>query len=333
MRVMGGVLKVGIVGSGGIAQSHLRAIQDNPDVGLAVVMDLDADRAEKATSVYGGRATTDFDDLLQDKDVQAVHICSPHAFHADQAVAAAAAGKHVLVEKPMALSVADCDRMIDTCEKAGVVLMVGQVLRHFPAHVKAREFIREGVVGSVGHMLRRRYSYFNPGAPGVTYPAWYADPVIGGDCILYCFGPHEYDIQPWLVDSPVVSVSSTGTTSTDIYPGQFDSRTSVMTHANGTVSVVSQSVVSHGYAGDQLIIGSKGSMLLTTGSLSLNGETVDVEPANVGMPRQIAEFARCCLHGGEPDANGRSVRASMAAIEAAKLSGERGEPVGVAELG
>lgn len=330
---MADTLKVGIVGAGGIAQSHMKSIQANSDVELAVVMDVDEGRARAAADTYGGRATTYFDDLLADADVQAVHICSPHVYHADQATAAAAAGKHVLVEKPMALSVADCDRMIEGCDKAGVVLMVGQVLRHFPAHVKAKQLIKEGAIGEVAHMLRRRYSYFNPGAPGVTYPTWYADLAIGGDCILYCFGPHEYDIQLWLADSPVVTVSSQGTTSTDLYPGQFDSRTSVMTHANGIMSVVSQSVVCHGYAGDQVIVGSEGSMILTASTLEVNGESVEVEGPGAGMPNQIAEFVNCCVTGATPDASGTSVRQSMAAIEAAKLSGERGQVVEVSELG
>ena len=87
--------------------------------------------------------------LLNDPEVEAVHVCSIHKVHAEQVVAAARAGKHVLVEKPMALSVAECDRMIDACEDAGVVLMVGQVMRHFPVNLKVKELIREGAIGEV----------------------------------------------------------------------------------------------------------------------------------------------------------------------------------------
>ena len=104
-------------------------------------------------------------------EVEAVHVCSIHKVHAEQVVAAARAGKHVLVEKPMALSVAECDRMIAACEDVpGVVLMVGQVMRHFPVNLRVRSLIQEGAIGEVGHMIRRRYGNFDP-----PDRSWYLD--------------------------------------------------------------------------------------------------------------------------------------------------------------
>ncbi|MDA1190778.1 MAG: Gfo/Idh/MocA family oxidoreductase, partial [Candidatus Poribacteria bacterium] len=321
---MADVLYVAVIGTGGIAQSHLNAISQLDTIRVVAVMDVDASRAERAAAQHDARAYTDFDAALNHPDVQAVHICTPHAFHADQSVAAANAGKHVLVEKPMALSVADCDRMIAASESAGKTLMVGQVLRHYPINRAVKAIIAEGKIGKVGHLIRRRYSYFDPGVEGARYPGWYRDVKIGGICVLYCFGPHEYDILPWYMDSPVVEVFARGTESTELYKGQMDTYTAIMTHANGAESVLTQTVVSHTGAGDQFIVGSEGSLSFTNSQLTMNGQSVAVEGSSSdGMRLQIQEFADCCLNGGVPDASGLSVRHSMAVIEAAMLSADR----------
>ena len=328
---MGDVLSVGVIGAGGIAQSHMRGIQANDTIRLAAVMDVDAERVEASAKEYGARAYTTLEDLLGDPEVEGVHVCTPHSLHGDQVEAAAKAGKHVLVEKPMALTLGECDRMIEACEEAGKVLMVGQVLRHFPVNRKVKEMIAADEIGQVGHLMRRRISYFNPSRPGERH--WYMDLEIGGICVLYCFGPHEYDVLHWYMDSPIREVYARGTESTEIYRGQKDTYSVMMTHENGAVSVLLQSVVSHTGGHDQYIIGSKGSMMLTNQKLTVNGEEVAVEGSTSdGMPNQIGEFATCCLEGREPDSSGRSVRHTMAAIEAAKQSAERMEPVQVAEF-
>lgn len=329
---MGDVLSVGMVGAGGIARSHMRAIAETENIRTAAVMDICSEPAEAAAAEFGARAYTDLDAMLDDPGVEAVHVCTPHNQHGAQVVAAAEAGKHVLVEKPMALTLDECDRMIAACEKADRVLMVGQVMRYYPVSLKVKQLIADGVIGQVGHLLRRRLGNFNPApAPGQD-THWYLDLEAGGICVLYCFGPHEYDILHWYMDSPVVRVFAQGSESTDRYRGQKDSYTAVMNHANGAVSVLSQSVVCHSGQHDQFIMGSLGSMMFTHGRLSLNGEEVVIDDASSGMGNQIREFADCCLEGGTPDASGRSVRHTMAVIEAAKQSAERNEAVLVSEF-
>lgn len=326
-------LGIGVVGAGGIARSHLEAIARVPEARLVGVMDVDAARVRQVAEEYGARAFSDFEALLADPAIEAVHLCTPHSLHAPQAIAALAAGKHVLVEKPMALTLADCDRMIAASERAGRLLMVGQVMRYWPIHRQIREMIRSGAIGRPGHLIRRRLSHFHPGTGGSSFRAWYADPAIGGICVLYCFGPHEYDILPWLIDSPVVRVYAQGTESTPFYRGQNDSYSAIMTHASGAVSVLAQSVSCHTGAHDTTIVGSEGSLHFDHRRLWWNGNPVETAGAADGMLHQIAEFVRCCREGGEPDASARSVRHTMAAIEAAKLSAERNAPVDLEELG
>ena len=330
---MQGVLSVGVIGTGGIAQSHINAIKDLENIRLVAVMDIDPKRAEETAVKYGAEAYNQLEDLLTNPDIQAVHVCTPHSFHANQVVSAAEADKHVMVEKPMALTVADCDRMIDACDRSNKILMAGQVMRHYPVNLRIRQLIADGTIGRVGHLMRRRFSYFDPSQRGNNYQKWYLDLEIGGVCVLYCFGPHEYDILPWYLDSPVVEVYATGTESTKLYQGQKDSYTTIMTHQNGAVSVLSQSVVCHTGAHDQYIIGSQGSIMSTSQKLILNGKEVSVKgSASDGMKEQIREFANCCLTNQKPDANGRSVRHTMAVIEAAKCSAERKSPVQMSEF-
>ena len=107
---MGEVLSVGMIGTGGIAQSHMQAIEANDNIRLAAVMDISSERVKASAAKYGGKAYMDLDDLLGDPDVEAVHVCTPHNLHVDHVVAAAEAGKHVMVEKPMALSVSEIGR-------------------------------------------------------------------------------------------------------------------------------------------------------------------------------------------------------------------------------
>ncbi len=329
---MGDVLSVGMVGAGGIARSHMRAIAETENIRTAAVMDIYAEPAEAAASDFGARAYTDFEAMLNDPQVEAVHVCTPHNQHGAQVVAAAEAGKHVLVEKPMALTLDECDRMIAACEKANRVLMVGQVMRYYPMSRRVKQLIADGVIGQVGHLLRRRLGFFNPKAPEGHYSHWYLDLEVGGICVLYCFGPHEYDILHWYMDSPVVRVFAQGTESTELYSGQKDSYTAVMNHANGAVSVLSQSVVCHSGMHDQYIMGSRGSMMFNHQRLLLNGQEVEIGSPGDGMRNQIREFADCCLESKTPDASGRSVRHTMAVIEAAKQSAERNEAVLVSEF-
>ena len=330
---MADVLSVGVIGAGGIARSHMQAIKASDNIRTVAVMDIDPGQAESAASEYGARPYTSLEAMLEDSEVQGVHVCTPHSMHLDPVVKAAAAGKHVLLEKPMALTLEECDEMMAACAKAGVLLMVGQVVRHFPVSRKIKQLIAEGAVGQVGHMVRRRYSYFNRAAPEGQKKHWYLDLEIGGNCVLYCFGPHEYDILHWFIDSPVVKVYSQGNESTELYEGQQDSLTTIMNHENGAVSVVSQTVVCHSSAHDQYVIGSEGSMMATGNSLLLNGEAVELDGANSeGMVRQVQEFATCCITGTKPDASAKSVRHTMAVIEAAKQSAERDEVVMVSEF-
>ena len=138
------VLPVASIGAGGIAQAHLRAISQLQQIEAVAVMDTNPQSLQAIVTQYRLRPYDNLEAVLNDPQVEAVHVCTPHCLHADQVVTAAQAGKHVLVEKPMALSVADCDRMIAACEANHRLLMVGQVMRYYPTNRRIKAMIADG---------------------------------------------------------------------------------------------------------------------------------------------------------------------------------------------
>ena len=144
-------LKVGLLGTGGISNRHLTAYLEHPDqVQLTAVCDIVEPLAQEYAKKAGVEAVyTDFDKMLREADIDAVDNCTGHAQHAPLTIAAAEAGKHVIVEKAMALNVQECRDMVAAADKAGVTLMIAQHLRYSPDAAAVKRFIDEGKLGDI----------------------------------------------------------------------------------------------------------------------------------------------------------------------------------------
>src|ERR687886_656194 len=141
-------LKIGVIGVGGFGQAHLRAYRQlGEQAQVVAVCDIDADLARRVAQEVGAEAYTDPHTLLPKASVDAVDICTPHDQHAALTIAATEHGKHVLVEKAMATSLADCRAMVNATDKAGVTLMVAQNQRYMPSYRGVRRLIQAGVLG------------------------------------------------------------------------------------------------------------------------------------------------------------------------------------------
>lgn len=149
---MSNPLKIGLVGAGSIARAHLPAYQDFPDeVKLTAVCDLREDAAQSfADDAGGAEVYTDFEAMLQNPDVDAVDICTIHDQHHYQVIAAADAGKQILLEKPLGISLAECREMLEATDKAGTTFMVAQCLRFLPQSQKVKALIDAGEFGNSG---------------------------------------------------------------------------------------------------------------------------------------------------------------------------------------
>ena len=158
-------LNIGVIGAGRIAHIHARSIQGVEGTRVAGVVDVDSQRAERYAKAYHTRAYASVDTLLEDEDIEAVVICSPTFAHAEQAIRAAEAGKHILCEKPLAMTLEEADGIIAAADRAGVILMVGHVLRIMPEYRLAHEVLTGGELGQVHTMYAARMS-------GLTAGAW-----------------------------------------------------------------------------------------------------------------------------------------------------------------
>ena len=163
-------MNIGVIGLGFMGATHLHAYRAIPSAEIVAAASSDPRKREGDLSAVSGNLDVsaeplDFsgvaryrtpEELFADQEVEAVDLCVPTYLHAPLAVAALEAGKHVLVEKPMALSAAECDSMMAAAEQAGKVLMVAQVIRFWPEYAAARDWIRRGRLGIVGYASFRR---------------------------------------------------------------------------------------------------------------------------------------------------------------------------------
>src|SRR3954471_4472000 len=155
-----------IAGAGMVARYHATAIERTPGARLVAVCRSDPARAEETAAQFGVPCLADYTNLLAREDVDAVCICTPSGLHGEQTVAAARAGKHVLVEKPIALTLADADAMIAACEQAGVRLGVALQRRTEPEFQRVHAAISSGelgrlVLGSMSMPYLRLQSYYD----------------------------------------------------------------------------------------------------------------------------------------------------------------------------
>lgn len=147
------MINAALIGLGWWGKNLAKSIQaTSSDIqfGLAVTKELA--EAQEFASRYGLSLSDRFEDALENPEIQAVVLATPHSMHADQIVAAAEAGKHVFCEKPLALSSADAKRAIHACEARGLTLAVGQNKRFWPSMVKLRETVASGALGQILHI-------------------------------------------------------------------------------------------------------------------------------------------------------------------------------------
>ena len=144
------MIKVGIIGCGKIAQKrHIPEYLENPESEIGGYYDLNQARAAQLAGQFGGKAYASYQELLADKSIDAVSVCTANHTHAEITIAALKAGKHVLCEKPMATTLEDCEAMVRTAQEQHKILLIGQNQRLAKAHQKARELIASGAIGKI----------------------------------------------------------------------------------------------------------------------------------------------------------------------------------------
>lgn len=208
-------LRVAIIGTGFMGKMHAHAWRSahrffslDVDPQIAVVVGRDAERTAAAAQEFGaGAAATDWREIVQRSDIDVIDICTPGDTHAEITVAALAAGKHVLCEKPLANSVAEADRMVAAADAAAdLVAMCGFSYRRTPALSLARELIAAGRLGEIRH-VRAQYLQDWLSDPDAPF-TWRLDKMRAGSGTLGDIGAHSIDTAQWLTGDRITGVSA-----------------------------------------------------------------------------------------------------------------------------
>ncbi len=200
---MAGAIRLGIIGCGRVSwERHHPALRRLPEFQVTAVCDLDQDRAARIGKLFGAsRSFTSYRAMLEECELDAAAVLTQTAAHTETGVAVLEAGKHLFLEKPIALTAGDANRLIEARERSGRVAQVCFNLRWHRLIRQARELIRQGVVGQV-KAIRSVYTHDRTGE---TAPDWHRQLSLGGGVILN-EGVHHYDLWRYLLDRSVRQV-------------------------------------------------------------------------------------------------------------------------------
>lgn len=353
-------LKVGLVGAGGISGAHLPAYQEFSDqVKLVAVCDvIEAAAKLRATEMGNVPYFTDVQQMLLEVDLDAVDICTIHDQHAPVALAAIQAGKHVLVEKPMACSMAECRAMVEAADRAGVTLMVAQMQRFSPAYRGVKQLLDTGELGPIRAV---RMDAMQNGPEGLRHNSWLLDGVRAGGGIVISVAVHKIDLMRYLIGD----VKRVSAVTRMAHPGfsnnAEDYAVALLEFENGVIGELFGT-----YAGFRqpwsemfMIFGDDGAihavpergnyggpaLAATRRRLPELGEFRNmfsgfepVEPIQEDLPtpapftNEILHFAECCNTGCEPLSSGRDNLGTMKVVFGIYESACRGEWIDLATL-
>lgn len=254
-------LRVGIIGCGMITQKrHAPEYAENEDVEIYGFFDNNLDRAGELVKQYGGKIYHDTEEMLADSNIDAVSICTPNHMHSDLTVAALKAGKHVLCEKPMALSLKESSEMILAAEKAGKILMIGHNQRLLPAHRTAKEVLESRQLGRI-LFFQSNFKHAGPENWGVNHSnsTWFFNKAQAQFGVFGDLGSHKLDIIRYLTDSEVEEIFTTAMTVDKRYDnGDFidieDTAISMFHMKNGITGYMNVSWCNYGSEDNSTVI-------------------------------------------------------------------------------
>ncbi|TDD96774.1 Gfo/Idh/MocA family protein [Jiangella asiatica] len=329
-------LGVVIVGAGFIADHHGAALRTSDRAHLAGIVDVDAGRAATAGRTAGGVPwTTDLAEALARPDVDAAIVCTPNVTHEAIALQVAAAGKHLLVEKPLSVDVPSARRVIHAFEQAGTTVMAAHTHRFYDYARAVADAIGGGAVGTpVFARLALLGGWIWP-----DWRAWVVDPGVSGGHALHN-GVHLLDLVTWWIGAEPVSVYARGRKQTAAELGIHDYLEMTIDYDNGASAVCEMSR-GHRPASldrrDVLVVGTDGILQLPTDGW---GSTVVTESgtallhpqASDGFAVQLGAWLDAIDGGADAAMTPADALRAVALGVAAERSIERGEPVSVAEV-
>jgi UDP-N-acetylglucosamine 3-dehydrogenase len=319
-------VNVAVLGAGSIAKSFMEAAPHVPDMVVGAICDVNAEVARAMAEPRKIEWVTDYRQVLADDKIQAVYIALPHYLHAEVAVAAAEAGKHILLEKPMANSLEEADRILAAQQKAGVKLMIGFTHRFHSELETARRLIDAGELGQI--TLAVDIMSF-----GGVIPAWIWQREQAGGGVLHVNGSHSFDRLRWLVGSEVAEVFA--------YTGTYDRRKTVedsvvvgIRFQNGTMGTTVHNWVvdfSIPVKCDLDLYGTHGVLRIKTWNSiefsNANHTWVQKRERDDMFKKEVSEFIASIVEDRQPLVTGQDGRRSLACVLACYESARTGKPV------
>lgn len=344
------MLNIGILGCGKIAQvRHIPEYIANKDASIVGFFDSDAPRTREIAAKFGGKAYSSAQELLADPAIDAVSVCVANFAHAELTIQALKAGKHVLCEKPMAITLEECENMMAEAARSGKRLLIGQNQRLAKAHAKARELVAAGEIGRVV-TFRTTFGHGGPETWSITpgKNTWFFDKKRAAMGAMADLGIHKTDMLRYILDQDIVRTTARLLTldkrgADDQLIGVDDNAICIYETSGGAFGTMTASWTYYGQEDNSTVLyGTKGIMRIyddpvhTITVIPREGEVkhYDLEQIqtndNQTASGVIDEFVEAVTQGRPSMLDADDVVKSMKAVFASIRSSEEGRPVDVA---
>lgn len=338
--------KVAILGAGFISEIHLESYHRFiPEADVVAVYARNEEKAKEfATKHSIAKWYTDVDKLIKESGCEIVDICLPNFLHAEACIKAAKAGKHIIIEKPLAVTLEEADAMIDECKKANVKLMYAEELCFAPKYERVRHLVKEGAVGEV-YMLKQSEKHSGP------HTDWFYDVNLAGGGVLMDMGCHAMEWFRWMLGN--VKAKSVYASMSTVYHKERtkgeDNSVVIVEFENGVTAVAENSWAKHGGMDDRSEVHGTGGVIyadLFMGNSAISYSrhgygyamekadttvgwsfTVFEEVFNQGYPHELKHFVDCVRNDKEPLVTGEDGRVVLEILYAAYASAGQGKKI------
>jgi len=329
---------VAIVGTGWVSGEHIRSFEMNPHSNVVAIVSRNKEKGKAKAAEYGlddCKVYTDYDECLKDSRVDIVCICTPNHLHAEQTIKAANAKKHILIEKPVALSWEDSKAMKKAVDEAGVVTLVGYVLRWNPLFMTAKNMMHQGYLGNLYYA---ETDYFHRVTESYPCYEWTCKKGVGGSSLL-AGGCHAVDAMRWFMQDDVVEVTAYSTSCRKDL--EFDGTlVMILKFKNGAIGKIGSSYDTISpYIFNLHLYGDKGSLQNNRiySPEMIEGQndymTIPVTTPDSGdvthhpFPQEIDHFIECIIEGKETIVSLNDAMKTQEVVFAADISAAENRPV------
>ncbi len=338
--------KIAILGAGFISDIHMESYQRFvPEAEVVAVYARDIEKAKTFAQKHDiPHWYNSLDDAICNSECEVVDICLPNFLHHNATLRSAAAGKHIIIEKPLAVTLEEADEMIDACKTAGVKLMYAEELCFAPKYERVRQLVNEGAIGDI-YMLKQAEKHSGP------HSDWFYDIDLAGGGVLMDMGCHGIAWFRWMLKN-AKALSVYATMSTVLHKEKTraeDNSVVIIEFENGVTAVLENSWAKHGGMDDKSEVYGTGGVIyadLFMGNAAISYSksgygyamekadttvgwsfTVFEEVFNQGYPHELKHFIECVQQNKRPVVTGEDGRAVLEIIYAAYASAAEGKKI------